>query len=326
MAVFDYEVGALYNRRRDIHDVHDGQRQGGISTPARSPVVMIFTGEAGTAHGYHDFWDDSGVFHYFGEGQVGDMRLTKGNRAILRHQQDGKHLLLFQMMGSGKPYRYLGEFVCEGYYEQDAVVDTRGGLRKALVFKLLPKLPTFGVEEQREIYSTDDTSAQRLTEVRTKQSLFRRRLIGVEKECRLTGVRDLRFLRASHIKPWADCTTGDERVDGNNGLLLTPTADHLFDNGWISFENSGRLLRYAELPSDVVNQLALNLRPRSVGTFNDAQARYLDHHRGAIFGKRYAFAPDPREALTRSLQNLGRQAHATDPTSTAQQLSESRPK
>jgi 5-methylcytosine-specific restriction protein A len=326
MAVFDYEVGALYNRLRDIHEVHGGQRQGGISTPARSPVVIIFTGEAGAAHGYHDFWDDSGVFHYFGEGQVGDMTLSKGNRAILRHQQDGKHLLLFQMMGAGKPYRYLGEFVSEGYYEQDAVVDTRGGLRKALVFRLLPKSPTFGVEEQREIYSTDDTSAQRLTEVRTKQSLFRRRLIGVEKECRLTGVRDLRFLRASHIKPWADCTTGDERVDGNNGLLLTPTADHLFDNGWISFENSGRLLRSVELPSEVMDRIALNLRPRSVGTFNDAQCQYLDHHRDVIFGRRYALDPNPREALNRSLQDVGRHADGTSLTSTARQLSETRPK
>jgi 5-methylcytosine-specific restriction protein A len=310
MAVFDYEVGALYNRRRDIHDVHGGQRQGGISTPARSPVVIIFTGEAGETHGYHDRWYDHEFFHYFGEGQVGDMTLTKGNRAILRHQQDGKQLLLFQMMGAGKPYRYLGEFFCEDYYEKGEVLDTRGDMRKALVFRLRPKSPTFGVEDQREIYSNGDTSAQRLIEVRTKQSLFRRRLLGVEKECRLTGVRDLRFLRASHIKPWADCTTGDERVDGNNGLWLTPTADLLFDNGWISFENSGRLLRSVELPSDVVDRLALNLKSRSVGAFNDTQSRYLKHHRESVFGRRHALDNNPNEALTKSLHDVAAAADA----------------
>src|SRR5690606_29794945 len=80
------------------------------------------------------------------------------------------------------------------------------------------------------------TVGLRLGEVRKKQSLFRRRLIGVEKERRLTGVRDLRFLRASHIKPWAECGTAAERIDGHNGLLLTPTADLLFDHGWITFE------------------------------------------------------------------------------------------
>ncbi|MBH1674515.1 HNH endonuclease [Stenotrophomonas maltophilia] len=65
------------------------------------------------------------------------------------------------------------------------------------------------------------------TEVRTKQCLFRERLIGIEKGCRLTGIEDLRILRASHIKPWAH-STHSERVDGENGLLLAPHADMLF--------------------------------------------------------------------------------------------------
>jgi len=33
-----------------------------------------------------------------------------------------------------------------------------------------------------------------------------------------------------------------ERLFAGNGLLLTPTIDHLFDRGFISFENSGELL------------------------------------------------------------------------------------
>ena len=46
-----YEVGALYNRKAEIHGLLDGQRQGGISTPKSHPVVIAFTGEAGAAHG-----------------------------------------------------------------------------------------------------------------------------------------------------------------------------------------------------------------------------------------------------------------------------------
>jgi len=51
-----------------------------------------------------------------------------------------------------------------------------------------------------------------------------------------------RHLIASHCKPWRDCRDHAERLDGENGLLLTPSIDHLFDRGFISFENSGELL------------------------------------------------------------------------------------
>ena len=39
---------------------------------------------------------------------------------------------------------------------------------------------------------------------------------------------DTRHLRASHIKPWRDATNA-ERLNGSNGLLLSPPIDHLFD-------------------------------------------------------------------------------------------------
>lgn len=129
-----------------------------------------------------------------------------------------------------------------------------------------------------------DTITERLVAARKKQALFRRRLLTVEKECRLTGVRDLRFLRASHIKPWAECTSGDERTDGHNGMLLTPHADLLFDRGWITFENSGRLVVAADLPLTVRSRIGLNLHSgRNCGAFTDRQRHYLDYHRHYVF-------------------------------------------
>lgn len=282
--------------------------RGGISTPAKAPLIFIFTGEAGKAHGYADFWDDEGVFHYFGEGQKGDMQLGSGNGAILRHAQDGRRLLLFQMMGKGQPYRYLGEFECLSYYERHDVPDTAGSLRTAIVFRLRPiadVADSFQVTEPEIGIELENTAALRSTEVRSKQSLFRRRLIGVEKECRLTGVRDLRFLRASHIKPWSACATGTERIDGHNGLLLTPAADHLFDQGWISFGSNGRILRADDLPSDVAERLGLNVMAgRTIGGFSKQQHHYLEYHRNAVFRKKYRRRTEPHEALIKALDLL----------------------
>jgi hypothetical protein len=85
-----FEEGKVYNRRADIHAKFAGQQQGGIITPSQHALVVIITGEEGLAHGYHDRTRDDGVFEYFGEGQIGDMVLQRGNLAIASHVADGK--------------------------------------------------------------------------------------------------------------------------------------------------------------------------------------------------------------------------------------------
>ena len=135
MTHLPFDVGALYHRQNDLHGQFKGQKQGGISTPLGAPFIFIFTGEAGKAHGYSDFWESDDVFHYYGEGQKGDMRYVAGNRAILQHELNGKQLLLFQAMGKGRPYRFLGEMRLIDSYEQTGVPDTSGAPRIAIVFK-----------------------------------------------------------------------------------------------------------------------------------------------------------------------------------------------
>ena len=295
-----FEVGALYNRREQIHGLLGGQQRGGISTPPASPYVILFTGEAGKQHGYHDFWDDDNVLHYYGEGQRGDMKFSRGNRAIREHLQNGKRLLLFQMMGSKRPYRFLGEFQFLNAYEQAGVPDTEGLLRKALVFKLQPLESAFEpfqksiTDARAPEIELAATATRQIMEIRTKQSLFKRRLLTVEKECRLTHIADLRFLRASHIKPWAKCASGNERVDGNNGLLLSPTADHLFDRGWITFDDNGALVRSAQLPGDIISRIGIDLNQgRKCGSFSADQKEYLEYHRNAVFENAFKNFTDP---------------------------------
>jgi predicted restriction endonuclease len=48
-------------------------------------------------------------------------------------------------------------------------------------------------------------------------------------------------LVASHIVSWATCKSNAERLDLNNGLLLSPNLDKLFDRKVISFSNNGVL-------------------------------------------------------------------------------------
>jgi hypothetical protein len=73
-----------------------------------------------------------------------------------------------------------------------------------------------------------ETEREALIVARRGQGLFKQRVMQVENRCRITGVTNPIHLRASHCKPWRD-SINEERINGENGLLLTPTMDHLFD-------------------------------------------------------------------------------------------------
>jgi hypothetical protein len=86
-----------------------------------------------------------------------------------------------------------------------------------------------------------ETEKQALVTSRIGQGVFKEDVWAVETSCRVTGVADPNHLIGSHIKPWCH-SDNKERLDGENGLLLTPSIDHLFDKGHISFQDSGLLL------------------------------------------------------------------------------------
>lgn len=125
------------------------------------------------------------------------------------------------------------------------------------------------------------TVKQQLVSARVGQGLFRSRVELIEPSCRVTGVSDRRFLRASHIKPWAN-SDNRERLDGHNGLLLAPHADHLFDKGFVTFTNDGALIVSKSLPQSVLAAWKVNgavmAKPLLPG-----QQDYMEHHRREVF-------------------------------------------
>lgn len=78
-----FKVGQEY-RRQDLHAEYGGQRQGGISTPAKHPIIFLFSTPSGQQYGYTDSWQGK-RYLYTGEGQEGDMTFTRGNKAIRDH-------------------------------------------------------------------------------------------------------------------------------------------------------------------------------------------------------------------------------------------------
>lgn len=136
---------------------------------------------------------------------------------------------------------------------------------------------------ESEIASRTDlpeTEKLQLISARRGQGLFKSRVEIVEQECRITKLADRTHLRASHIKPWRD-STDREKLDGFNGLLLSPHVDHLFDRGFISFEDGGRVVVSPKLPPIVLERWSID-PARSVGTFCSEQRAYLNYHRAHV--------------------------------------------
>jgi putative restriction endonuclease len=151
--------------------------------------------------------------------------------------------------------------------------------------------PNFGQviweEHQLSVVRNDtvlrETEKEAIVLARRGQGLFRQRVALIERLCRVTKVSQPEYLRASHSKPWRD-SSNEDRLDGENGLLLTPDVDLLFDRGFLSFEDNGDVL-----VSPVANRTSMEKMGLSadllqnVGVFSEGQRRFLQFHRDKIF-------------------------------------------
>jgi len=89
-------------------------------------------------------------------------------------------------------------------------------------------------------------------------------------------------LIASHCKPWRDATD-DERLNGENGLLLTPSIDHLFDRGFIGFENNGELIISPVAHRPSLRRMGIETeKTANVGVFTLGQKAFLGFHRNEV--------------------------------------------
>ena len=139
-----------------------------------------------------------------------------------------------------------------------------------------------GVAGDQSIPETDRVAIIR---ARKGQGLFKERVRKIESRCRITGVENPVHLVASRCKPWRDATN-EERLDGENGLLLTPSIDHLFDRGFIGFEDNGRLIISPVAHHASLQRMGIDTtKAINVGAFTSGQKQFLDFHRKDVLLK-----------------------------------------
>ncbi len=131
-------------------------------------------------------------------------------------------------------------------------------------------------------FSLRETERLALIRARNGHGLFKDRVSKIETRCRITGVENPVHLIASHCKPWRD-STNEERLNGENGLLLTPSIDHLFDRGFIGFEDNGKLIISPVAHRASLQRMGIETaKIVNVGAFSSGQKQFLDFHRNAV--------------------------------------------
>ncbi len=127
------------------------------------------------------------------------------------------------------------------------------------------------------------TEVERLVVQRVGQSMFRDDLLDYwQGRCAVTGLSVTELLRASHIKPWADCESDAERLDVFNGILLAPHLDAVFDRGFITIAPDSEVVISASLSKSDRAALGLTASLALSGLTEEHQ-RYLAWHRQHVF-------------------------------------------
>jgi len=124
--------------------------------------------------------------------------------------------------------------------------------------------------------------------VRVKQSVFRKKVLdNFSGKCCLTTIKEPELLLASHIVPWSDKV--ESRLDPSNGLCLFASFDKLFDQGFISFTNTLKVIitpKFSDC-SIPLQSLLLTLKDKSAlqPKKHAIKNEYLEYHRDIVFKK-----------------------------------------
>ena len=275
---------------KELTNIFKCSPQGGMRKANRTNTLTLISDKT-------KLYDDKlvgDIYYYTGKGQEGDQTLTRENLTLAQSPTNGIEVHFFEVL-KPKKYTYKGQVELAESPFQEMQPDKHGLMRKVWIFPLRLKssnvsfssaqnqLPIvqqvqdeFNELEQLKKLITEVTEQERLIKTRVGQGKFKRLLLQRGSKCALCKVTDERLLIASHIKSWSE-SSNEERLDPNNGLLLCPNHDALFDKYLISFKQDGDILISDSL--NEVNQIYLNVNHEMKLTLSEERAPYILHHR-----------------------------------------------
>ena len=139
-------------------------------------------------------------------------------------------------------------------------------------------------KRRKQVYKKpDETERKGLVTSRVGQGYYRQQIIERwEGVCPVTKTNIKQILISSHIVPWSE-SNDEERLDVENGILLSPNIDSLFDKHLISFEDNGEIIISPLI--DDINLKSLGLTKTICITISEGMKKYLKRHREKFYEK-----------------------------------------
>ena len=138
------------------------------------------------------------------------------------------------------------------------------------------------IEEEISSLNVDGVSKKAIINARVNQGRFRDSLLRRYNKCCLCGMENSTLLIASHIKPWVE-SEPKEKLDVYNGFLMCPNHDRLFDKGYITFDDDGKIIISARLKEN--DRVLLNVNSRMHIELDENNKKYLRFHRENVFDR-----------------------------------------
>ena len=130
--------------------------------------------------------------------------------------------------------------------------------------------------------NAEGASKKAIINVRVNQGIFRDLLLKRYNRCCLCRVENPALLIASHIKPWIE-SEPKEKLDVDNGFLMCPNHDKLFDKGYITFDDDGKIIISDKLTEN--DRVLLNVDSRERIELTESNKKYLKFHRENVFNR-----------------------------------------
>lgn len=186
--------------------------------------------------------------------------------------------------GNGNQKAYLSEVSQNLYHQIASIADIAGKNVHAAksIKKSNNKIERLIIKKITNDRTLKATEINRLIKARQGQGFFRKELLRTSPACVITGVKNPKLLIASHIKPWRDSNNA-ERLDPNNGFLLLPHLDFLFDRGLISISSAGKILISGLLSDFEKQSLSIENLVNKKVEITTEQSSYLSFHENNIF-------------------------------------------
>ena len=212
----------------------------GVITPAsdKNIIILFVTKEKQTSLTQYNDYIDGSLLHWEGESEHGS------DQKIIDSKVNGNRIHLFYRDIHHTPFTYHGEITLRDHLQKYEKPSEFTFIISSLSEPntLLDEIK----EHDQEFRTLNDTEKDAIIKSRIGQGKFRKSLIEKWGACSVTNLSNLSLLRASHIKPWSACDN-HERLDPENGLLLNPSLDHLFDSGLVTFDSSGNIVISSKL-------------------------------------------------------------------------------